>query len=387
MRIIIDDEFDGELENEYKSIDDDSNIGNGKLSNSSGAIIDVEATDIEGEQTTNDDSFNENIDITITSEKDKKEVKSYSTDNGFSLELQGATFIDYNEAVNSNSNYKNEKIVIDENSDYNNKKIEAGYDNEKIKTNNNNEYNNEKTTTGYDGYYNNEEIETSDNNEYNNKIATGYDGYYNNEEIETSDNNEYNNKKIATGYNSYYNNEKIETDDKDEYNNEKITTGYNSDYINKKIGIEIVDDSDDDYINQKVATDYNIKENVLETERFEETYINNSNYTKIRNKEKSKVGKITVISKLGDIRGSSISDAKINLYALNGLSPKMISSKFTDKDGVVIFDNLAEGSYRVIEIVNRKYFEKPTYIQWNEVTINDELREESIIVINKVKRH
>ena len=345
MRIIIDDEFDGELENEYKSIDDDSNIGNGKLSNSSGAIIDVEATDIEGEQTTNDDSFNENIDITITSEKDKKEVKSYSTDNGFSLELQGATFIDYNEAVNSNSNYKNEKIVIDENSDYNNKKIEAGYDNEKIKTNNNNEYNNEKTTTGYDGYYNNEEIETSDNNEYNNK-------------------------KIATGYNSYYNNEKIETDDKDEYNNEKIKTGYNSDYINKKIGIEIVDDNDDGYINQKVATDYNIKENVLESERFEETYINNSNYTKIRNKEKSKVGKITVISKLADIRGSSISDAKINLYALNGLSPKMISSKFTDKDGVVIFDNLAEGSYRVIEIVNRKYFEKPTYIQWNEVTMN-----------------
>ncbi len=90
---------------------------------------------------------------------------------------------------------------------------------------------------------------------------------------------------------------------------------------------------------------------------------------------------------MGDRKGSNISDAKINLYALNGLSPKMISSKYTDKNGVVIFDNLAEGSYRVIEIVNRKYFEKPTYIQWNEVTINDELREESIIVVNRIKRH
>ena len=53
----------------------------------------------------------------------------------------------------------------------------------------------------------------------------------------------------------------------------------------------------------------------------------------------------------------------------------------------LLFDNLSEGSYRVIEIVNRKYFEKPTYIQWNEVTINDELQEENIIVVNRVKRH
>ena len=66
--------------------------------------------------------------------------------------------------------------------------------------------------------------------------------------------------------------------------------------------------------------------------------------------------KMGIIDRLGDRNGSNISDAKINLYALNGLSPKFISSKVTDKNGVVIFDNLSEGSYRVIEIVNRKYF-------------------------------
>ena len=52
-----------------------------------------------------------------------------------------------------------------------------------------------------------------------------------------------------------------------------------------------------------------------------------------------------------------------------------------------MFNNLPEGSYRVIEIVNRKYFEKPTYIQWNEVTINKDLREKNIIVINKIKKY
>ena len=64
-----------------------------------------------------------------------------------------------------------------------------------------------------------------------------------------------------------------------------------------------------------------------------------------------------------------------------------ISSKLTDINGIVVFDSLSEGSYRVIEIVNRKYFEKPTYIQWNEVTISKDLKEESIIVINRIKKH
>ena len=64
-----------------------------------------------------------------------------------------------------------------------------------------------------------------------------------------------------------------------------------------------------------------------------------------------------------------------------------MSSKLTNENGMVIFDELAEGSYRVIEIVNRKYFEKPTYIQWNEVTINEDLRKETIIIVNRIKKY
>ena len=65
----------------------------------------------------------------------------------------------------------------------------------------------------------------------------------------------------------------------------------------------------------------------------------------------------------------------------------MVCSKLTNENGMVIFDELAEGSYRVIEIVNRKYFEKPTYIQWNEVTINEDLRKETIIIVNRIKKY
>lgn len=103
-------------------------------------------------------------------------------------------------------------------------------------------------------------------------------------------------------------------------------------------------------------------------------------------KENTCDGTITVCSRLGGINGTLISDAKINLYILNGLTPKLISSKITNKYGRVIFENLASGSYRVIAIVNKKYFEKPTYIPWNEVTISEEMNENTVIVINKIKK-
>ena len=96
-------------------------------------------------------------------------------------------------------------------------------------------------------------------------------------------------------------------------------------------------------------------------------------------------GKIYVTSRLANKNKTRISSAKINLYKLNGVSPKLVDNKYTDNDGKVIFDNLKKGSYRVIAIVDRKYFEKPTYTPWNEVTIDSETKEKSIEVINKIK--
>ena len=254
MRIKIEDDFDNELESEYKSIDDDSIIGNGALSNSNKTIIEVNATKVD-ESNMDENNINDNFEYTneeanVSENKDKKESKTYNLDNGFSLELQGA------------------RIVGDT--------------------------------------YDANENESSENKLSESKLVKN-----------KSNEEDKNNLK--------------------EYLNENISYS-KSYYMKKKRNVEIK-------------------------------------------------GKIRVVSKLGDRNGSNISDAKINLYALNGLSPKFISSKVTDKNGVVIFDNLSEGSYRVIEIVNRKYFEKPTYIQWNEVTINDELQEENIIVVNRVKRH
>ena len=154
----------------------------------------------------------------------------------------------------------------------------------------------------------------------------------------------------------------------------------------------IKDDEVKSYINNKTSSNSNPinSNNNLESNRKDKLSLRNeNNKKKERNEyiEESIRGKITVSVRLDDRNGKPISEVKINLYALNGLSPKLVRSKSTDVNGVVVFDNLPEGSYRVIEIVNRKYFEKPTYIQWNEVTINKDLREKSIIVINKIKKY
>lgn len=96
-------------------------------------------------------------------------------------------------------------------------------------------------------------------------------------------------------------------------------------------------------------------------------------------------GKVTVVSTLSSRDGSKIKGIKINLYKLNGISPELIESKVTDLGGRVVFDNIPEGSYRVIQLIDKRYFEKPCYDSWNEVTINSSNRETEIFAINNVK--
>lgn len=109
------------------------------------------------------------------------------------------------------------------------------------------------------------------------------------------------------------------------------------------------------------------------------------NSNKPQEKNDDVTGKITVISRLNTAEGTLISSAKINLYAIDGISPKLIDTQYSDSNGRVTFNNLKKGSYRVIAIVDRKYFEKPTYLQWNEVTIDKNMRDKTIVVINKIK--
>ena len=144
-----------------------------------------------------------------------------------------------------------------------------------------------------------------------------------------------------------------------------------------------------------------LKDNIIETEYQEieseekecsinyyndyKEYYKNFEYEESTKDDNEILGKITVVSRLANKNGTLISSAKINLYVLNGVSPKLIETNYTDNLGKVTFENLKKGSYRVIAIVDRKYFEKPTYSPWNEVTIDKNTTEASIEVINKIR--
>lgn len=96
-------------------------------------------------------------------------------------------------------------------------------------------------------------------------------------------------------------------------------------------------------------------------------------------------GKIIVYSVLLSKEGKGIEGVKINLYKLSGLSPKLVESKYTDREGKVIFCKLEEASYRVIELIDRTCFQKPSYLKWNEVSIDEFNREGLVYAINKSK--
>ncbi|NFG60702.1 MULTISPECIES: prealbumin-like fold domain-containing protein [unclassified Clostridium] len=99
-------------------------------------------------------------------------------------------------------------------------------------------------------------------------------------------------------------------------------------------------------------------------------------------------GEIVVISSINcGGKNEYLEGAKINLYKLNGVCPVFIESCLTNKQGKVVFENLPEGCYRIIEIVNKNYFEKPKYVNWNEVNINRENTNAKILVMNNLKKN
>lgn len=96
-------------------------------------------------------------------------------------------------------------------------------------------------------------------------------------------------------------------------------------------------------------------------------------------------GEIVVISMLESEKNELLQGIKINLYEISGLSPVLIESKITDQKGTAIFEKIENGCYRVIEIVDKRYFQKPKYIKWNELTIDEENKKQKIVIINKIK--
>lgn len=169
---------------------------------------------------------------------------------------------------------------------------------------------------------------------------------------------------------------------------------------------EVVEDNDD--ITKDEEEEYNIcKCNIgmeanLEEDReideciYEETEDDNdyldqdeNNYedreTKCKDELSSDIsGNIKVIVSLDIIGGTKIKGVRINLYRINGISPELVEWGTTDCYGEIEFCNIPKGDYRIIEIIDKKYFNKPVYINWNEVKIDRFKRNHEIYVVNSI---
>lgn len=115
---------------------------------------------------------------------------------------------------------------------------------------------------------------------------------------------------------------------------------------------------------------YDIEEKDLnESSEEEEKNINKSFKEEEKNivEKKEICGQIIVKSILDCTKHEYLQGVKINLYRINGLSPILIESRMTNEEGTVIFPKVEEGCYRIIEIVDKRYFEKPKYIDRKSV--------------------
>ena len=213
--------------------------------------------------------------------------------------------------------------------------------------------------------------------------------------------NDSNNIKINDGENIIESDfTEFEEKIKDEEENEENTNTISGVIVND-IGEETLNstiNSENPWEDERYSKDYNKIYQEIE-DNLEKKYSNkdeivekhpiNSNDIYKRNEEKTvkeATGNINIFSKLGSKDGVEIKGARINLYLLNGVSPKLYDSKFSDEAGKVEFINLPNGCYRIIAIVDRRFFEKPAYYNWNEVTIDSSNKNANIIVVNRIKQ-
>ncbi|MEG1003400.1 SpaA isopeptide-forming pilin-related protein [Clostridium sp.] len=111
-----------------------------------------------------------------------------------------------------------------------------------------------------------------------------------------------------------------------------------------------------------------------------------SNVLQHKPKGKTK-GKITVYTLMNSLKGEAFTGVKLNLYRINGVSPSLEATIYSNEEGKAEFKNIENGNYRIIEIIDKSIYEKPSYIKWNEVNISNYSKEETIYVINRKKEN
>lgn len=167
------------------------------------------------------------------------------------------------------------------------------------------------------------------------------------------------------------------------------------DYLESKEVIEEISDDEDLVVDFDITyTDgrnkkftINSEGNILNYKKQEEDS-KKDEYTENKDSSEKEIldGEIKVYSTIKTKMGTKIKGVKINLYRINGVSPELVQSLETDSDGKVVFSGVSEGSYRVIEFIDKRYFNKPVYLDWNEVTIDSVNNTHEIYAVNTLRR-
>lgn len=123
----------------------------------------------------------------------------------------------------------------------------------------------------------------------------------------------------------------------------------------------------------------------LEQDFFE--LLNDDEHEKCEEKNHcQKKGKIVVTCKLNTASGEPIGGVTIKLFKINGCSPVLVGCKLTNSCGKCEFNNLENGNYRVVQVIDLCVFEKPQYVPCNEVNITPTDKCGQVLIINRIRR-
>lgn len=96
-------------------------------------------------------------------------------------------------------------------------------------------------------------------------------------------------------------------------------------------------------------------------------------------------GSIIIKSLFKSKKSEPLSGTEFSIFKVTDMQVQLVQSKITNGNGIAHFTDLNAGKYLIIENINKDIFNKPVYLNGQVVSLDNNKKNVSVLVINSLK--
>lgn len=125
--------------------------------------------------------------------------------------------------------------------------------------------------------------------------------------------------------------------------------------------------------------------NVKYEERKHETVKEEKEPRESLNLKNNIKGSIIVKSLFKSKKSEPLSGTEFSIFRVTNMNIQLVQSKVTNGNGIAHFTDLHSGKYLIVEKINKDIFNKPVYLNGQVVSLDQDKKNVSVLVINSLK--